>query len=87
MAKAESNFEEWSEVITESTNKVLEDVGSPGEEVHLKVVVANDVGETESREETITLLTEGKIKISGLDHRTVSTVYPGTDMRIIKVKY
>ncbi|XP_042869505.1 tyrosine-protein phosphatase 69D-like isoform X2 [Penaeus japonicus] len=58
VAKAESNFEEWSEVITESTNKVLEDVGSPGEEVHLKVVVANDVGETESREETITLLTE-----------------------------
>lgn len=71
MARAESNFEEQSEVIAESTNKVLEDVGTPGEEIHLKVVVANEVGETESREEIVTLLTEGEVKIYGLDHSSI----------------
>lgn len=41
-------------------NVILENVGSSGEDVWVKIQVANELGETESEPQNVTLLTQGK---------------------------
>lgn len=45
-------------------NVILENVGSSGENVWVKIQVANEVGETESEPQNVTLLTQGRSKNS-----------------------
>lgn len=41
-------------------NVILENVGSSGENVWVKIQVANELGETESEPQNVTLLTQGR---------------------------
>lgn len=59
-ATGDSEFGEPSLLAEDQQDIILEDVGSAGEVVRVKVLVTNGVGEAESEEETVTLLSEGK---------------------------
>ncbi|XP_050718014.1 tyrosine-protein phosphatase 69D-like isoform X2 [Eriocheir sinensis] len=83
IASGDSDFGEPSLLAGDQQDIILEDVGSAGEVVRIKILVANEVGETESEEETVTLLSEepsfvpvASPKGSGLDSFTVGWSQP-----------
>ncbi|XP_066940417.1 tyrosine-protein phosphatase 69D [Macrobrachium rosenbergii] len=86
IASGEGDFEEWSEISGESTKTVLEDVGEPGGDLRVKIKVINDIGEAESQDIPLVLLTEEPKFIpkasprgSTLDSFTVGWTEPSGD--------
>ncbi|MPC10755.1 Tyrosine-protein phosphatase 69D [Portunus trituberculatus] len=58
IATGDADFGEPSLLAGDQQDIILEDVGSAGEDVRVKILVANEIGESESEEEIVTLLSE-----------------------------
>lgn len=93
-ATGDSEFDEPSLLAEEQQNIILEDVGSPGEEVRVKLEVINEIGASESSPETVTLLSEeprfipeASPKGSGLDSFTVGWSQPGENAKEFVGRY
>ncbi|XP_071521092.1 tyrosine-protein phosphatase 69D [Panulirus ornatus] len=94
IATGDNEFDEPSLLAADQQNIILEDVGSPGDEVQVKIQVANDVGETESDPQTVTLLSEepefipeASAKGSGLDSFTVGWSQPDEEAKEFVGRY
>lgn len=60
IAKGDEDFGESSLLADSQPNMILDDVGSAGESIRIKIEVTNDIGTSESEPLNTTLLVEGK---------------------------
>ncbi|XP_045597074.1 tyrosine-protein phosphatase 69D isoform X2 [Procambarus clarkii] len=94
IATGDNDFGESSLLPEDQKNIILDDVGSPGEEVRVKLEVTNEVGVSESDPETVTLLSEeprfipeASPKGSGLDSFTVGWSQPSENSKEFVGRY
>ncbi|XP_063848921.1 tyrosine-protein phosphatase 69D-like isoform X1 [Scylla paramamosain] len=88
IAAGDADFGEPSLLAGDQQDIILEDVGSAGQDVRVKILVANEIGEAESEEEIVTLLSEepsfvpvASPKGSGQNSFTVGWTQPREEAR------
>ncbi|XP_042222169.1 tyrosine-protein phosphatase 69D-like isoform X2 [Homarus americanus] len=94
IAIGDGDYDEPSLFGEDQQNIILEDVGSPGDDVRVKIEVANEIGVSESESDTVTLLSEeprfipqASPKGSGVDFFTVGWSQPNEDAREFVGRY